>query len=59
VLVSEYARNKEYHPDPFESLLREGRSHVRKLADLHARLLAALIRIVEQVEDADAAELNS
>lgn len=50
VMMSEYARNKEYHADPFELALREARSHSQKLLDLHARLLARLIESLEVVE---------
>jgi len=52
VLVSEYARNKEYHADPFELVLREGRSHVDKLLDLYCRVLSRLVTICEEVERA-------
>jgi Zn-dependent protease with chaperone function len=50
IFVSEYARNKEYHPDPHELVLREGRSHVAKLFALYHRLLGALVAIAEKVE---------
>jgi Zn-dependent protease with chaperone function len=50
ILVSQYVRNKEYHADPFEMALREGRSHVEKLLDLYCRALANLIAICETVE---------
>ncbi|MDB6109370.1 MAG: Peptidase Ste24p [Pedosphaera sp.] len=50
VLVNDYARNKEYHPDPFELVLREGQSHTEKLIALYYRLLSHLILIAEQVE---------
>jgi Zn-dependent protease with chaperone function len=50
VFVSEYARNKEYHPDPFELVLREGQSHTEKLIALYYRLLSNLILIADQVE---------
>jgi Zn-dependent protease with chaperone function len=52
IFVGEYARNKEYHPDPQELLLREGRSHVAKLFALYHRLLGALVAIAEKVEHA-------
>jgi Zn-dependent protease with chaperone function len=50
VFINEYARNKEYHPDPFELVLREGQSHTEKLIALYYRLLSNLILIAEQVE---------
>jgi Zn-dependent protease with chaperone function len=52
VTVSDYARNKEYDPDRFEQVLREGRSHCEKLFALHDRLAARLIAIGEQAEKA-------
>jgi Zn-dependent protease with chaperone function len=52
VMVNAYARNKEYHADPFELALREGRSHVEKLSDLYCRLLGKLVVICETVESA-------
>lgn len=59
VMVSEYARNKEYHADPHELILREGQSHLEKLLDLHVRLLANLITICNEVESRLAAEPGS
>jgi Zn-dependent protease with chaperone function len=50
IFVSEYARNKEYHPDPYELVLREGRSHTHKLIALYYRLLGSLVLIAEEVE---------
>ena len=50
VMVSEYARNKEYQADPFELTLREGKSHTEKLLNLHSRLLGNLVLICETVE---------
>ncbi|HWF19325.1 MAG TPA: M48 family metalloprotease [Verrucomicrobiae bacterium] len=50
VMVSEYARNKNYHSDPVGLALREGQSHVEKLLDLYVRLLANLVLIGEEVE---------
>ncbi|MDB6125944.1 MAG: Peptidase Ste24p [Pedosphaera sp.] len=50
VFVSEYARNKEYHPDPFQLVLKEGQSHIEKLIALYCRLLSNLITISEAVE---------
>ena len=50
VMVSEYARNKEYQADPFELALREGKSHTEKLLNLHIRLLGNLIMICEKVD---------
>ncbi|MDB6065061.1 MAG: heat shock protein HtpX [Pedosphaera sp.] len=50
VFVSEYARNKEYRPDPIELTLLEGRVHVEKLNALYQRLLGRLVVIAEQVE---------
>jgi hypothetical protein len=50
VMVSEYARNKEYHADPLEMALREGRSHAEKLPNLYIRLLGNLVLICEGVE---------
>lgn len=49
-LVGDYARNKEYHADPFELALREGRTHVEKLAALHCRVLSRLVMLGEAVE---------
>lgn len=50
VMVSEYARNKNYHSDPAELALREGQSHTEKLLKLYVRLLANLVAIGEEVE---------
>ncbi|MDB6065463.1 MAG: Peptidase Ste24p [Pedosphaera sp.] len=50
VFVSEYARNKEYRPDPMELTLLEGRSHIEKLHALYHRVLSRLVAIAEQVE---------
>jgi hypothetical protein len=50
VLIGEYVRNKEYHPDPYELVLREGRSHIGRLFALYHRLLGALVTIAEDVE---------
>jgi hypothetical protein len=50
VMVSEYARNKNYHADPVELALREGKSHSEKLLNLYVRLLAKLVLIGEEVE---------
>jgi hypothetical protein len=50
--VSDFARNKEYDPDRFEQVLREGRSHCEKLFALHDRLAARLIAIGELAEKA-------
>jgi hypothetical protein len=49
-LLSDYARNKEYHADPFELALREGRSHFEKLSNLYCRILSRLVMICEEVE---------
>jgi type VI protein secretion system component VasK len=49
-LVSDYARNKEYHADAFELALREGRSYSEKLLNLYCRALARLVTICETVE---------
>jgi Zn-dependent protease with chaperone function len=51
IMVSEYARNKDYHANPFELAAREGKSHAEKLLDLYARLLGNLILICEFVEN--------
>jgi len=50
MLVGDYLRNKEYHADPCELLLREGKSHAEKLLNLHHRLLGNLVVICENVE---------
>lgn len=50
VMVSEYARNKDYHSGRHELALREAESHVEKLLNLHVRVLAKLIVIAEEVE---------
>lgn len=50
VMVSEYARNKAYHSDPFELALREGKSQSEKLLDLYVRVLGRLVGIGEEVE---------
>ena len=50
VLVGEYARNKDYHPDPLEQVRREGQSHVDKIGALHQRILATLVLLAETVE---------
>jgi hypothetical protein len=50
ILVSQYLRNTEFHADPSELVLREGRSHVEKSVVLHQRLLGGLVLICEEVE---------
>ncbi len=50
VMLSEFVRNKEYHADPFELLLREGKSHTERLLEIYNRLLGNLVVICERVE---------
>ncbi len=50
VMISEFVRNKEYHADPYELLLREGKSHSEKLLEIYNRLLGNLVVICERVE---------
>lgn len=50
IFVSQYLRNTEFCPDPFELALREGNRHVEKAIALHQRLLTALVAICENVE---------
>ena len=50
--VSDYLRNRDYHPDPDEQVLREGQSHATKLRSLAGRLLGRLVMVAETVEAA-------
>ncbi len=51
IFVNQYAKNTEHHPDPFELVLREGRSHTEKLIALYYRVLSNLIRIATKVTE--------
>jgi hypothetical protein len=58
VMVSEFLRNKEYHAEPRELTLREGRSHVENLFKLYHRLLARIASICALVENEIARQAN-
>ena len=50
ISLSEFAKCRDFHPDPAEMLVREANAHVQNLIGLYYRILARLITIVQKVE---------
>jgi hypothetical protein len=51
VMIGDFLRNKDYHANPCELALREGKSHVEKIFNIYHRLLGTVVVICANAEN--------